>query len=158
MTEHRPIVMAVDDDEDDILLLQDALAQHYSSTRLLTAQGVDAFLQQLFGQVESLEQLVNAVPAITPELILLDVNMPKINGLQLLQFIRKHTLLRLCKVVMLTTSVNPNEQQRCIAAGADMYLVKPCAFDELEMLCALLIEQVLPAPRSAVKEVFNAAE
>lgn len=154
----NPIILAVDDDEDDILLLHDALLQQHSGTNLLTALGADEFLHQLFGQVVSLEQLLNVEPSVTPDLILLDINMPKISGLQLLQFIRKHTLLRQCKVVMLTTSVNPNDQQRCIAAGADEYLVKPCAFNELEMLCALLIEQVLHASRTAVKEVFNAAK
>ena len=91
-----------------------------------------------------------------PDLILLDLNMPKLSGLEVLKFIRQNPQLHCCKVAMLTTSVNPNDEQACRDAGADLYLVKPSSFEQLVELCDKLLHQVLPIPRSAVVEVFYA--
>ena len=149
-------ILAVDDDVDDIQLLQEALAEHSSDARFIAAQGADDFLHCVFGEDIKAEKMLVATPITVPDLILLDLNMPKLSGLELLQLVRQNPHLCQCKIVMLTTSDNPADEIKCRHAGADLYLVKPSSFAELVDLCAVLLHQVLPAPRAAVAEVFHA--
>lgn len=156
MTLLNHTILAVDDDVDDIQLLQEALEDNSSDAAFVAVQGADPFFNHLFGYSISTEQIADAIPLIVPDLILLDLNMPKLSGLDLLQLVRQNPYLCDCKIVMLTTSVNPIDERSCLSAGADLYLVKPSSFAELVDLCSVLLQQVLPVPRAAVAEVFHA--
>jgi CheY-like chemotaxis protein len=145
-------VVVVDDDDDDITLLRDALAENCSTATLVPLLGSDDFLHYFFGQNVNTENYLETVPWLIPDLILLDINMPKISGIQLLDCIRSHRALRDCKVVMLTTSTNQNDRVNCMLAGADLYLVKPSSFSELVEHCAMLLNDFLLAPRPALTE------
>lgn len=149
-------ILAVDDDADDIQLLQEALAEHSADAQLIAVQTAEAFFRCIFAAELAPAQWTEAMPVVLPDLILLDLNMPKLSGLEVLRFIRQNPQLHCCKVAMLTTSVNPSDKQACRDAGADLYLVKPSSFAQLVELCDKLLHQVLPIPRSAVVEVFNA--
>jgi CheY-like chemotaxis protein len=155
MTINRAII-AVDDDADDIELLQEAFADNAESAALTSLCGADAFLAYMFGPDFNHKCLINAAPQVVPEIILLDVNMPKVGGIKLVQLIRANIHLADCKIVMLTTSVNPKDKLNCSQAGADLYLVKPSSFTELVSLCAVLLNEVLLIPRSAMPEVMHA--
>lgn len=73
-----------------------------------------------------------------PDLVLLDLNMPRVSGHEVLQTVKQDTLLRQVPVVVFTTSSEPSDQAACAAAGADDYVVKPGGFEELvETLNAL---------------------
>ena len=63
-----------------------------------------------------------------PKLILLDVNLPKINGIEVLRRIKADERLRIIPVVMLTTSSNRNDMERCSKYSANSYIVKPLDF------------------------------
>ena len=152
----NPTILAIDDDTDDIQLLQEAFAEHATDTQLIAVQTAEAFFRYIFAAETPVTQWVEAIPVMLPDLILLDLNMPKLSGLEVLRFIRQNPRLHCCKVAMLTTSVNPNDEQACRDAGADLYLVKPSSFEQLVELCDKLLHQVLPIPRSAVVEVFYA--
>lgn len=69
-------------------------------------------------------------PDVRPRLILLDINMPRVNGFEALDFIRTRPELAAIPVVMLTTSPSPRDQERCRNAGVARYLVKPARFQE----------------------------
>jgi CheY-like chemotaxis protein len=64
-----------------------------------------------------------------PVVILLDINMPKVDGLEVLQALKSHPSLRSIPVVMLTTSSVQNDVQKAYACGANSYIVKPVDFD-----------------------------
>jgi len=64
-----------------------------------------------------------------PVVILLDINMPKIGGLEVLRQFKSHGALRTIPVVMLTTSAVDEDVEAAYALGANSYVVKPVDFD-----------------------------
>jgi hypothetical protein len=64
-----------------------------------------------------------------PVVILLDINMPKIGGLEVLRQLKSHGTLRTIPVVMLTTSAVGEDVEAAYALGANSYVVKPVDFD-----------------------------
>lgn len=62
-----------------------------------------------------------------PDVILLDMHLPDINGLEVLRRIKKHPHLSHIPVIALTADDSSENQQRCLDAGCDSYLVKPCS-------------------------------
>ncbi len=65
-----------------------------------------------------------------PSVILLDLKLPKISGLEVLEKIRKHPKFASIPVVMLTTSSEDADIQRAYALGVNSYIVKPVSFDQ----------------------------
>jgi CheY-like chemotaxis protein len=64
-----------------------------------------------------------------PLLVLLDMNMPELDGLQVLQRIKADDRTRKIPVVMLTTTDTPHEIDRCYELGCNVYVTKPVAYD-----------------------------
>jgi CheY-like chemotaxis protein len=65
-----------------------------------------------------------------PGLIVLDLNMPIMNGTQTLLYLKKVNRLRHIPVVIFSTSENENERRKCLSIGAIDYLVKPSNYDD----------------------------
>jgi len=68
---------------------------------------------------------------VTPTLILLDLNMPGLDGRGLLKLIKGDPLLRMIPIVVLTTSVDPSDINECYDLGASTYIQKPVGFEGL---------------------------
>jgi CheY-like chemotaxis protein len=66
-----------------------------------------------------------------PDLILLDLRLPKVDGLEVLRRVKSDPALRTIPVIVLTTSDAPGDLDAAYAAGANSYLVKPVVFDNL---------------------------
>ena len=69
-----------------------------------------------------------------PDLILMDIKMPRMNGIETLIALKQDPILRYIPVVMLSTSTNESEMRICMKSGAEIYLAKPLqanAFEEL---------------------------
>jgi two-component system response regulator len=64
-----------------------------------------------------------------PGILLLDLNMPRMDGLETLQHIRASEKFRSLPVIMLTTSKAEEDRVRCYEFGANAYIVKPIGFD-----------------------------
>jgi DNA-binding response OmpR family regulator len=67
-----------------------------------------------------------------PDLILLDINMPEVSGLDLLEFVRRRTEWNSLPVVMLSTESADVTVDQALALGADGYITKPVTIEELE--------------------------
>ncbi|GAB4043780.1 response regulator [Spirosoma litoris] len=112
-------VFIADDDEDDRLLLKYAFTQHSPECELIFAEDGLALL-------DALAQLTSE-----PCLIILDLNMPRLNGLEALQVLRLSTQYKHTPIVILTTSSDATDRQDAYALGANEYLIKPISLDLL---------------------------
>lgn len=74
-----------------------------------------------------------------PIVILLDVNMPKVGGFEVLKELKAHPILRTIPVVMLTTSSVSQDVQTGYAYGANSYIVKPVDFDQFMEVAAQIV-------------------
>lgn len=63
-------------------------------------------------------------------LLLLDIRMPKVDGVEVLRQVKNHPELRKLPVIMLTTTDDPREVERCHALGCNNYIVKPVDYDK----------------------------
>lgn len=71
-----------------------------------------------------------------PKVILLDLKMPKIGGIQFLEELRNHELTRRIPVVILSSSTENPDVQRCFDLGANSYIVKPVEFENFSKAVA----------------------
>jgi CheY-like chemotaxis protein len=125
MTEQpvRPIeVLLVEDDEGDVLMTREALAEGKVLNRLnVVNDGVEA--------VEYLRQEGTYSDASRPDLILLDLNLPKKDGRQVLEEVKEDENLRRIPVIVLTTSAADEDILRSYNLHANAYVTKPVDFD-----------------------------
>ena len=124
-----PFVIMVDDNPGDLALTQEAFAESEMAADFTIAMSGDEALALL--------QQVGAGPRL-PDLILLDLNLPKVNGLELLAFVHHHPRLSRIPTVVLTTSNRAQDRERSRQLGAADYLIKPAIFSEfLELISGL---------------------
>lgn len=117
-------ILVAEDDADDRILLADAFAE----------SGVSVSLDFATDGVELIERLLwrDAEPHVTlPDLVLLDLNMPRMDGRESLRAMREHPRLRHLPVIILTTSSAELDIRLSYQLGANSYVTKPRRFDEL---------------------------
>jgi CheY-like chemotaxis protein len=116
-------ILLVEDNEDDILLEQEALAD----AKLVNLMSVVRDGEQALAYLRREGEYQNAP---VPGLILLDINMPKKNGFEVLNEIKADPALMHIPVVMLTTSDNEADIVKSYARGACSFITKPMDFDK----------------------------
>ncbi len=120
-SKNRMNVFLSDDDEDDCQLFLEAMEELYFEVSLtITNNGV-----------KLMEVLEETVPP-APELIFLDLNMPRKNGFECLDEIRKNPKLQSIPVVILSTSSNNDVIDRTFEQGANYFICKPASFLKLK--------------------------
>ena len=67
-----------------------------------------------------------------PDLLILDINMPEVTGIDMLEFLRRRPELNSLPIVMLSTEAADVQVDQALALGADAYITKPVSVDELE--------------------------
>lgn len=119
------LVLMAEDDEHDILATKRAWKKHHISNPLHIVHDGEECLEFLYrrGQYEN--------RALTPHpgILLLDINMPKMDGLSVLKYIRNDGHMRHLPVVVLTTSKNEEDRLKSYNLGANAYIVKPVGFE-----------------------------
>lgn len=114
-------VFLVDDDSDDREIFAEALGEVDGSLCLCSAvDGLDG--------LQKLSALTNGE---IPKCIFLDLNMPRMNGLELLGELRKLDTYRRVPIIIYTTSGDARQQQEAMTLGASHYMVKPHHFSGL---------------------------
>jgi CheY-like chemotaxis protein len=130
MTRSTPFVLvAADDNPDDRLLLQEAWEETAPVILYLVEDGKE-LIDLLYRQGKYTDIAV----LLPPDLILLDLKMPRKNGHETLQEIKAHPSLRKIPVVILTTSNARSDIARSYELGASTCLTKPESFEDLLQL------------------------
>ena len=114
-----------DDDEDDRLLAQDALLESGTQAQLLFVSDGLELLDYLRRAQESPHEVL------APDLVLLDLNMPRLDGRAALLQIKNTPTLKSLPVVILTTSSAAADVASCYESGANSYVTKSVSFDGL---------------------------
>lgn len=124
----RPfLILLADDDEDDRLLVREAIAE----------AGVPGEVRSVPDGAGLLAYLNRASPyadadgSPRPGVVLLDLNMPGLDGREALRRIRADPAFRALPVVVLTTSRAPEDIERAYALGANTFITKPAAFADM---------------------------
>ena len=135
MNETKPdIIIMAEDDADDRLLVKDALEECQWNADLRFVENGEELLDYLLRQ----GKYRRAEESPRPRLILLDLNMPRKDGREVLRDIRAHADLRRIPVVVLTTSKADTDIERVYELGANSFISKPVQFDGLVNLMRML--------------------
>ena len=125
-------ILIAEDDADDRFLLQAAFTENGFKDKLLFVEnGVE-----LVDYLLKLAQSGNNVKM--PRFILLDLNMPKKDGREVLKEIKQHADLKKIPVLIFSTTNNEQEMRRCYELGANSYITKPNSFENLIKTVAAL--------------------
>ena len=128
-----PSILLAEDNPADVFLLREAFSQHQHSIDLrVVSDGEQAldFIESVDGTPENG----------TPDLIVLDLNLPKSDGADILKRIRQKPHLRGTPVVVLTSSDSPQDRNTTETLGADSFLTKPADLDEFLRLGDTLLK------------------
>jgi len=123
-------ILLVEDNPDDVELTLQAFKKARFANRLHVVRDGAAALDYLFRRGEHASHPETE----RPQLILLDLNLPKMDGLEVLRFIKKHKRTRMIPVVVLTASQMFSDMEECQRLGADTYIVKPVNFQRLSQI------------------------
>ena len=149
-------ILLVEDNVADVKIMQRALGQAASRSELVVVRD---------GQ-EAVDYLLRRGPYAPvahptwrcPDLIVLDLNLPRLTGTEVLQQIRQSPELGLIPVVVLSTSRRPEDVQAAYAAGANSYLEKPQDFDRfvevLRIIQLFWLEMALLPPAPALERPY----
>jgi CheY-like chemotaxis protein len=118
-------ILLVEDDPNDVELTLNALGEYNLANEVEVARDGEEAVDYLFRRGAFAER-----PAGDPVVILLDLKMPKMDGLQVLQQIRADEHTRLIPVVILTSSRESHDLEECYKLGVNAYVVKPVRFNE----------------------------
>jgi len=125
-------ILLVEDDRVDIMTVQRALKKNSISNPLHVARtGLEA-LAMLRG---------DGYPKLDPRLlhILLDLNLPKMGGLEFLREVRADPELKSLKIIVLTSSNEPRDRKAAFQHEVDDYIVKPHSFDEFTRAIGIIL-------------------
>lgn len=118
-------ILLVEDNPDDVELTRIAFAESKIANPLVVVGDGAEALDYLFARGQHADRKDKPLPSI----VLLDLNLPKVDGREVLQAIRADERTRMLPVVVLTTSAEPFDVEASYALGANSYIQKPVDFE-----------------------------
>lgn len=115
----KVVVLVAEDDEGHAVLIQEHLEDAGLANPILRFKDGQEVLDHLQGPGRALQNL-----------LLLDINMPRVGGLEVLRRLKGDPATRKIPVVMLTTTDDPREVALCYEAGCNFYITKPRRFED----------------------------
>lgn len=112
----------------NILLIEDDAIEVMKFNRVVKTLNLNHKIIEANNGEEALEIL--RVKEVIPDIILLDLNMPKLNGLEFLRILKNDDILKFIPSIMLTTSSNHKDLLECYKIGIAGYLLKPLKYDD----------------------------
>lgn len=122
----QPNIFLVDDDDDDIYLARLTFNEHFAEWKLTSFNDGQELIDHL--SVHTTQPL--------PELIILDLNMPRLTGFETLVLLKDHPRWYKIPVAILTTSSNAEDRTRSAELGACVFITKPATIDQLARVIA----------------------
>lgn len=119
MTSIPKSIVLVEDDPEDVELFQSALEDTDPYCQLITAKDGNGLMN-----------LLEEIP--TPDLIVMDVNLPRKSGKECLEEIRSKKQFDQVPVIILTSYQNPRYIDSCLRNGATRYYIKPATFNDIK--------------------------
>ncbi len=129
-------IILVEDNPADVYLLEEALRTH----------AVEFTLDWIPDGEQALARFSAITDGAQPDLILLDLNLPKVDGKELLSAVRNMPSLRNTTVAILTSSDSPSDRRDTEVLGADCYIKKPPTLDEFLSIGRVIKELVSGVP------------
>ncbi|MFL6427167.1 MAG: response regulator [Acidobacteriaceae bacterium] len=123
MTANERMILLVEDDPDHEALTIRALKKANIANHIRVARDGEEAINMLFGNDQGMLPFV-------PQIILLDLKLPKIDGLEVLRRIRESELHRMLPVIVLTSSDEESDLMRSYKLGVNSYIRKPVNFSE----------------------------
>lgn len=120
-------ILYVEDDKNDILFMQQIWKDAEVCNPLITVPDGQAAMDYLEGQGPYADRNLYPIPG----LLLLDLNLPRKNGLEVLRWVRQHQVFHTLPVVVFTSSNRDIDVYKSYALGANAFVVKPAMMDEL---------------------------
>lgn len=127
MTRSSPVILMVEDEANDVLLLKRALKKEGVTLPVQVVSDGQAAVQYLEGRGPFTDRERYPLPC----LILMDVKLPRKNGLEVLRWLRGREDLKDLPVFMLTSSSESRDRNEAEEQGVEAYRVKPVTLDEL---------------------------
>ncbi len=154
----RPeVILIVEDNDDHAFFIQNAFCKARLANPTFRVTNGDEAVEYLLGE----GKFANRAEYPLPSLILLDLKMPRRNGFEVLEWLRKQPGLCAIRVVVLTTSDEVREVNRAYELGANSFLVKPLnVADFMQLVQAvnsywMLMSQTPEASRQAIEGSFG---
>jgi CheY-like chemotaxis protein len=127
-------IVVADDDNDDQFFLEEAFSDlkvpDYRITFFHNGRDIMDYLS------------VISSPDMLPDALILDLNMPFVDGLTILRKINSSELLRTMPVYILTTSTSPEHREQCCSAGCADYFIKPAKMEGLKKIVQKILSGV----------------
>jgi DNA-binding response OmpR family regulator len=143
------VILLAEDNPGDVFLVREALREHRLEFELFVADNGDRVTALL-------ERLGKTVPQ--PDVLLLDLNLPGIEGKQLFQQVRAHPLCANVPIVVVTSSDSPKDRAWTSEFGVSYYFRKPSEFDEFLALGAVVREVTESAAKPMLETERNDAK
>jgi len=141
MIDNSAGILLVEDDRVDVMTVQRALRKNRIDNPLQVARTATDALAMLRGEgMEKIEP--------PPALILLDLNLPKMSGIEFLKELREDPGLMDLMVIVLTSSNEPNDRAAAFQYEVEDYIVKPHSFDEFASAISTVLSYALPQHRN----------
>ncbi|WP_256011040.1 response regulator [Desertivirga xinjiangensis] len=123
------VILIAEDDADDRLLIKEAFEENQTSATIIFFENGEELLNYL-------KDFSKGEAAILPDLFILDLNMPKTNGKEVLKYLKEQNIFKEIPVIILTTSKLREEEKNVLTMGAAGFYTKPSSFTELVDLTA----------------------
>jgi CheY-like chemotaxis protein len=124
------IILVAEDEDNDFFLLEKAFSRHADTIRVIRVCDGEEAIDYLAGN----NGFEDRTRFPLPDLLLLDVKMPRRDGLEVLRWVRNQSRLKTLVTVILSSSKEENDVRQAYTLGANSYLKKPCNYsDYLEM-------------------------
>ncbi len=124
-TSERPLILAVEDNEDNLLIIDYI---------------VDSLNYRFIGEADGKKTLLIA-QEFQPNLILLDIMLPEVNGIDLFHSLKQDKLTAHIPVIAVTALARVEERERILEAGFDAYVSKPYMLEEIEQAICHYVKQ-----------------
>lgn len=131
---NEQLILHADDDENDVIFLNYVFKDAHIKNPLRSVADGREVVDYLSDQGEFADRAQYPLPG----LVLLDLKMPRLNGLETLQWIRSQPEFRLLVVIMFTASAHQNDINEAYRRGANSFIIKPAGTDKLTELMKAL--------------------